>query len=669
MMKLVDSNTLSIVLLLPLLAAAVTAAAPARFARLLAGIGGVVGGAVAVGHAVACATAGGFADQAGGGYIGARLLARVSLPGFSLRLELEPLTAPLLLATGVVTGAGLVGLALRRGGRGALTAGLLLQAGLVAMVVVGDMAALVAAFVALGMLTTLSPLTSLGARPAGNAALRAFALQRVGDGALILGMLALSTSLGNLGFERVLVVPLDVDPWARVAEGGLFGGQAHRTLWFFAGSGVAVAVATRLGLLCWPLLRDLTASRDLPAPLVGLVQAAQQGAAAVLLVRLLPVLSLAPEASDGLVWVAAVTAVVAGLLGCAGRDLLRIDTHLLAAAALPMVTLASLGQVSGLVLGAMVAMAAGLALPWAMVELVAARGERDPVALGGLEHVLPRLHTTRLLTTAALGLLPPFAGWVVLERALEAGLLSTKIPAPLYAIIVVGAVVGAMGAWRVLHLVYNGAPPDPLPVVVGAPLLATLPVLLVAFVVPGLALLEMPGLFLRLLPLELDYSGPLRTFLAPSVVEYGGVLTLLGAPQQSPALPPTTFILLVLGLGVLPWLLSALLWRGRRGAPPPGRPLLQSSPVAVVAARLATMAGRESPVARSVSEGVERLSRVLATNMVPMALALVLQRLPGLAASLVAFVLGGTANGGAQRALVLSCVLVAWVLWLGMKTG
>jgi hypothetical protein len=55
--------------------------------------------------------------------------------------------------------------------------------------------------------------------------------------------------------------------------------------------------------------------------------------------------------------------------------------------------------------------------------------------------------------------------------------------------------------------------------------------------------------------------------------------------------------------------------------------------------------------------------------MVPMALALVLQRLPGLAASLVAFVLGGTANGGAQRALVLSCVLVAWVLWLGMKTG
>jgi len=316
-----------------------------------------------------------------------------------------------------------------------------------------------------------------------------------------------------------------------------------------------------------------------------------------------------------------------------------------------------------------VAMAAGLALPWAMVELVAARGERDPVALGGLEHVLPRLHTTRLLTTAALGLLPPFAGWVVLERALEAALLSTKIPTPLYAIMVVGAVVGALGAWRVLHLVYNGAAPEPLPAVAGPGLSATLPVMVVAFLVPGLALLEMPGLFLRLLPLDLDYTGPLRTFLAPSMAEPAGVLGLLKAPQQAPSLPPSTFIMVVIGLGVVPWALSALLWRGRRGGPPPGRRLLQSAAVAAVAVRLATLAGRESPVARSVSEGVERLSRVLATNMVPVALALVLQRLPGLASSLVAMVLGVTANGGAQRALVLSCLLVAWVLWLQTGTG
>jgi hypothetical protein len=223
-MKLVDVDSLSLVLLFPLLASAVVAATPVRVARVLAGVAGVVGGALAVGHAVACATIGGFGDQAGGGYVGARLVARWVLPGFSLPLELEPLTAPLLLAAGVVTGAGIVGLALRGGGRGALTASLLIQAGLVATVVVGTIVGLVGAFVSLGMLATLAPLTSLGARPAGNAALRAFAVQRVGDGALIVGMMALATSLGGLGFEQLLTVPLDVDAWSRVADVGLFGG-------------------------------------------------------------------------------------------------------------------------------------------------------------------------------------------------------------------------------------------------------------------------------------------------------------------------------------------------------------------------------------------------------------------------------------------------------------
>jgi hypothetical protein len=663
-MKLVDVDSLSLVLLFPLLASAVVAATPVRVARVLAGVAGVVGGALAVGHAVACATIGGFGDQAGGGYVGARLVARWVLPGFSLPLELEPLTAPLLLAAGVVTGAGIVGLALRGGGRGALTASLLIQAGLVATVVVGTIVGLVGAFVSLGMLATLAPLTSLGARPAGNAALRAFAVQRVGDGALIVGMMALATSLGGLGFEQLLTVPLDVDAWSRVADVGLFGGLPHRTLWFIAGSGVATATATRLGLLCWPMLRDLTASSDLPAPLVGLVQAAHQGAAAVVLVRLLPVLALAPEASDGFCWAAAVTALVAGLLGCAGRDLLRIDSHLLAAAALPMVVLASLGQASGLVLAAIVAMAAGLALPWAMVELAASRGERDPVALGGLEHVLPRLHTTRLLTTTALALLPPFSGWVVWERALEAGLLSTKIPPALYVLVVVGALLGAMGAWRVLHLVFNGPRPDPLPSLHPVPLLAMLPVMLVAFLAPGLAVLEMPGLLLNLLPLAVDYTGPLLTFVAPSLVEQAGVMAHLMAPQQPPLIPPHVFIVATVALGCVPWLVSAMLWRGRRQGPPPGRPLLHQPLVAAIAARLATLAGRESPVARSVSEGVERLSRVLATNLVPVALALVLQRLPGLASSAVALVMGLAANGGVQRTLVLSCAMLAWILWL-----
>jgi hypothetical protein len=186
----------------------------------------------------------------------------------------------------------------------------------------------------------------------------------------------------------------------------------------------------------------------------------------------------------------------------------------------------------------------------------------------------------------------------------------------------------------------------------------------VAFLAPGLAVLEMPGLLLNVLPLALDYTGPLRTFVAPSLVEQAGVIAHLMAPQQAPLIPPHVFIVGTVALGCVPWLVSAMLWRGRRQGPPPGRTVLQQPIVAAIAARLATLAGRESPVARSVSEGVERLSRVLATNLVPVALALVLQRLPGLASSAVSLVMGLAANGGVQRTLVLSCAMLAWILWL-----
>ena len=89
-MKLVDVDSLSLVLLFPLVASAVIAATPVRVARVLAGVAGLVGGALAVGHAVVCATIGGFGDQAGGGYVGARLVARWDVPGFSLPWSWSP---------------------------------------------------------------------------------------------------------------------------------------------------------------------------------------------------------------------------------------------------------------------------------------------------------------------------------------------------------------------------------------------------------------------------------------------------------------------------------------------------------------------------------------------------------------------------------------------------
>jgi NADH:ubiquinone oxidoreductase subunit 5 (subunit L)/multisubunit Na+/H+ antiporter MnhA subunit len=287
--------------------------------------------------------------------------------------------------------------------------------------------------------------------------------------------------------------------------------------------------------------------------------------------------------------------------------------------------------------------------------------------LSGLESVVPRLHTTRLLLTAAVAVLPPFSGWVLWERVLETTLTSQRMPAVVSVLVVVGGWVMALATWRVVHLVFSGerstrevAPTSLWPV---------MPAMLLAFVGPGLALLELPAPLLNLLPLAIDYAGPARSLLAPSLAESAPVRGLVVGGFGSPPLSPTTFATLLLIAGVLPWIVSMVLWHRRKDGPPPGAGLLRLPGVERVAARLAILAGRDSMVARSVSDGVEVLSRILAANLIPATLSVLLQRVPAAVAWVVAWVMRGTQAGGAQRTLVLGFAVVAALVWLQHPWG
>ncbi len=639
-----------------------------RLSRLVGGGGGVFVSVAALWVAAQGPRLGGFGDQAAGGYLGARLIATAQLPLGSVGLELDAVGSLLLAGVAVVCGAALLGLLVTGAARAPMVSAAGLQAALITQVLLPRLDQMAAASALVAMLATLGPLWTLGARPAGRAALRAFAVHRIGDAGLLVGIGALVASLGAAGPQALLLVPLDVEPWARIS-GGFFDGTAHRTLWFIAASGIAVGAATRLGVLCWPLLRDLTASADLPAPLAGAIQAALQASGGIMLVRSIPVLALSPEAGDGFVWAAVGGGVIAGALSMAGRDLLRLDTHILAGAAAPLVLLAAFGQGTGAIMAALLAMGLGLVLPWTFAALVAATGERDPVKLTGLEGALPRLHSARLLATASLALVPPLPGWVVLERSLELALLTTTMSPVLMWLLVLAAVLTGCGTWRALHLVFSGTRPpegDPrhVPIGAGPGIAGVLPVLVVAFVLPALALLEPPPIFLRLLPAALNYDSPIQSLLAPITTELQPVLFLFFRKQAEPSIPPSLFIRLALLGGLVPWLLSMILWRRRGQRGPPGGPLLHTPIVSALAARLATLAGQESTLARSVSEGAERLSRVLATNVVPFVLATAFQRLPGLVSWALASLGRFLHSGGAQRALVVSCVWAAWLLWL-----
>jgi NADH:ubiquinone oxidoreductase subunit 5 (subunit L)/multisubunit Na+/H+ antiporter MnhA subunit len=272
-----------------------------------------------------------------------------------------------------------------------------------------------------------------------------------------------------------------------------------------------------------------------------------------------------------------------------------------------------------------------------------------------------------LLLTAAVAVLPPFSGWVLWERALETTLTSQRIPAVVSALIVVGGGVMALASWRVVHRVFAGdrSTRDVTPV----SLWPLLPAMLLAFLAPALALLELPVLALKLLPLEFDYTGPVRSVLRPSLAESAPVRSLFVGDFAAPPLSQTTFVVLLLVAGLVPWIVSMLLWHRRKNGPPPGAWVLQLPAVERAAAWLATFAGRDSLVARSVSDGVEVLSRILAANLIPATLSLLLQRLPAALAWLVSWVMRGSQSGGAQRTLVLGFAVVAALVWLQHPWG
>lgn len=666
-MKAVHLDLLMVLPWLPLLGAVAifvlarlsSAGTRAAVAAVVAVVTAVVAGQVLL----RMAAEGSFQYLAAGGFVGARFsadLAPALLRPF-VPLVLEPLTAPALFAVAVVGGVGVLGLAAGHGkgvvSGAAVGAGLLIEGGTLLLVLVDKPAHLVAAFALVGVIGATAPVFTARGRSEGL--VKVFAVQRLGDACLVVALLCLSASLGSLSFEAILAGAPSIEPWDRL-HGGAFDGTAHRTLWFVAGTGVAIGAASRGGILCWPFLRDATSSGEVAPPLAGLVHGlAFHGSAAILLLRLHPVIALSPEVQDGLVVAGVATLVLVGPLALAGRDLLRLDAHLLAAFSGVIAVCAGTQDVAGVALGGLFVLAAGLGLPWSFAAVVDAVGDgkRDPLELGGLEPKIPRTHSTRLLLTAGIATLPPFCGFVVVERALEAAVLSSRVDAVVVVALCVGVVVTGAAAWRALHLVFTGKPRAALTTKKEPSLSSTAPALLLAFVAPALSLLAIPNPLLQLSPVPLQYDPVLPSFMAPSLLETDAVRHLFWAKQVAPSVPPSTFGLLVLGLGVLPWLVSLVLWR--KGPRFPG--LAGSFP----ARWLARLAGQDSAVARSVQESVERLSRLLAVNLVPAALSLLLQRLPQAVGAVVAFVVRVTQNGGAQLAFVIALLALAGLLWQG----
>ncbi len=286
-----------------------------------------------------------------------------------------------------------------------------------------------------------------------DAAIKSLIVNRVGDAALLLGLVGLYVLLGTVGLDGV----------ARAAPA-----LAGRTV-AFAGVAVdaptliglllavgAMAKSAQLGLHTW--LPDAMAA---PTPVSALVHGATMVAAGVfLLARLSPVFAEAPAVLAAVAVVGAVTAVVGATSALAQTDIKRVLAY------------STMSQ-----LGTMMVACGVAAYPAAIVHLVshgvvkallflgvgsvirAMSDEHDLRLMGGLWRLIPVTYGLMWIGCLALAGVPGLAGFysrgLISSAAWAAG---APVGAAAYGLGVLTAAVTGLATWRLLLMAFHGAP-------------------------------------------------------------------------------------------------------------------------------------------------------------------------------------------------------------------
>jgi NADH:ubiquinone oxidoreductase subunit 5 (subunit L)/multisubunit Na+/H+ antiporter MnhA subunit len=550
----------------------------------------------------------------------------------------------------------------KRGSTGPLAAVLAATAAVALLVVARRIDAVCAGF-SLASVAGFALLVSFEPRRVDvEGAVRAFLLHRAGDALLLIAFLVVAASLNASSLEGIVTTAPALDPWLRATAGPLQA-FAAREGWELVAALAALAVATRLALVpLLPLVRDASGA---PGPAVGLVHGVCfVGAGLITLDRLAAFFWLAPEIMSALGVAAAVSAVFAAIFALAARDVVRIDINLLCGfGALAAVAFAGADLATAVLASALLILAA-VPLCSTSGVIVERTGRADPLTLGGLEKLMPRTHTGRLLATGAL-VGPVFTGSFLVAHVVAACLFAPWLGQTISTIVVVAAVLLALAAFRPLHLVFTGkAPREPIVDVKDAPLSTTIPPLVTALPLLGVGLLHIPEGVLRALPVETTYTSPGAALLLPERVVLQPVRVHVLPAFTTPSMGPGTVAALALGALLVGWLVSTLLYRG--GPSRLHRALFGGPRVQRLVDITAQVAGRESQVARAAGEGAARLSRLIATNLAPGVLDTLLRRIPALVGVIMGAVIRFIANGSAQRGLVITLLVLAGLLvWWG----
>lgn len=278
-------------------------------------------------------------------------------------------------------------------------------------------------------------------REAGDAAKKAFVVNRIGDVGFILGVFLIFRTFGSVEY---LVVFEEVVSRFPVAEAGL-GVLGAITLLLFVG---ATGKSAQIPLFVW--LPDAMAG---PTPVSALIHAATMVTAGVYMIaRSSALYSRAPETMAVVAVIGLLTALLAAVIAIAQRDIKKVLAYS---------TVSQLGYM--FVAVGVGAFGAGIfhlythAFFKALLFLgsgsviLAMHHEQDMLRMGGLKRYLPITWATMGIATLAIAGIPPFAGFFSKDEILWNSLASPH-GSVLYWII--GALVAGLTAFYMARLMF-----------------------------------------------------------------------------------------------------------------------------------------------------------------------------------------------------------------------
>src|SRR5437588_4280712 len=293
-------------------------------------------------------------------------------------------------------------------------------------------------------------------RPSANAAaIKAFIVNRVGDFGFALGIFAIWTLSGSVGFEDIFAKGPDMAKlrihflWMDLPA------LETACVLLFVG---AMGKSAQLGLHTW-----LPDAMEGPTPVSALIHAATMVTAGVFMVcRLSPLFELAPTASAVVTLIGGATAFFAATIGLTQFDIKRVVAYSTCSQLGYMFFAAGVGAYSAAMFHLMThAFFKALLFLGSGSVINALHHEQDMRKMGALWNVLPITYAVMLIGTISITGFPFTAGYFSKDAIIEAAAAGhNPFAAYAFAMTVIAALLTSFYSWRLVFMTFHGKPAD-----------------------------------------------------------------------------------------------------------------------------------------------------------------------------------------------------------------